>query len=295
MEKALFGPAGSPQAFSLKYRTTLKMPGYLKEMGLDCFEYQCGRGVNIGKEACIALGKQAEKCGIRLSLHSPYFINLSSDEPQRMEKNVGHILESAQACFFMGGDRVVVHCGGLSGRSREEAFKNTLLNIDLALEALDRNGLSGITLCVETMGKINVLGDLEEVLELCRLRERLLPCVDFGHLNCRTFGGMNSEEDFARALDMAEDIVGSERAKSMHIHFSKIEYSKGGEVKHLTFEDSLYGPDFSPLGRLMAKRGYAPRVICESAGTQDTDALEMKDIYFKYLNEEEKIWADLKR
>ena len=81
----------------------------------------------------------------------------------------------------------------------------------------------------------------------------------------------------------------------MHIHFSKIEYSKGGEVKHLTFEDSLYGPDFSPLGRLMAKRGYAPRVICESAGTQDTDALEMKDIYFKYLNEEEKIWADLKR
>ena len=96
----------------------------------------------------------------------------------------------------MGGDRVVVHCGGLSGRSREEAFKNTLLNIDLPLRPLEQNGLSEITLCVETMGKMNVLGDLEEVLELCRLRERLLPCVDFGHPQLPDLWRMNSEEDF---------------------------------------------------------------------------------------------------
>ena len=40
-----------------------------------------------------------------------------------------------------------------------------------------------IALCPETMGKINQLGSLEEVMTLCRVDERILPTIDFGHLN----------------------------------------------------------------------------------------------------------------
>lgn len=282
-ERALFGPAGASDEFSKNYKSSQDMPAYLRQMGLDCFEYQCGRGVNIGEATARRLGEKAAACGIRMSLHSPYFINLSNPDPERIEKNMDYILQSVRACDWMGGDRVTVHCGGLSKMTRQEALDNTLRGVRLALERLEGEKLGHIRLCIETMGKINVLGDFDEVMEICRVDERLLPCIDFGHLNSRTGGAVNSAEAFAALLQGMEDRLGSERAHGFHGHFSKIEYSKGGEVRHLTFEDQTYGPDFDPLAKLLAEGGYAPRIICESAGTQDVDALAMKNMYLSYL------------
>ena len=281
--RAFFGPAGASDAFSQKYKSSQDMPAYLKEMGLDCFEYQCGRGVNIGEETARKLGRKAAEHGIQMSLHAPYFINLSGADPERVAKNIDYITQAARACDWMGGDRIVVHCGGLSKMTRREALDNTLSTVHLALRHLEEEKLDHITLCIETMGKINVLGDFEEVMEICSIDERLLPCIDFGHLNSRTGGAVNSAEAFAALLRGMEDRLGAERAHAFHGHFSKIEYSKGGEVRHLTFEDQIYGPDFDPLARLLAEGGFAPRVICESAGTQDVDAVEMKIMYEKYL------------
>ena len=282
-ERALFGPAGASDEFSKNYKSSQDMPAYLRQMGLDCFEYQCGRGVNIGEATARRLREKAAACGIRMSLHSPYFINLSNPDPERIGKNMNYILQSARACDWMGGDRVTVHCGGLSKMTRQEALDNTLYGVRLALERLESEKLGHIRLCIETMGKINVLGDFDEVMEICRVDERLLPCIDFGHLNSRTGGAVNSAEAFAALLQGMEDRLGSERAHGFHGHFSKIEYSKGGEVRHLTFEDQTYGPDFDPLAKLLAEGGYTPRIICESAGTQDVDALAMKNMYLSYL------------
>jgi len=283
MDRPLFGPAGSSEAFAKNHRSSKEMPEYLAKMGLDCFEYQCGRGVNIGRESAEAIGAEAMEHNIKMSLHSPYFINLSSPDSQRTEKNISYILAAARACSFMGGDRVVVHCGGLSKQTRQEALENTLAGLGLALKRLEEEKLGHITLCLETMGKINVLGNLDEVMEICRRYEQIWPCIDFGHLNCRTQGGVNSCEAYEHILTVMENMIGRERARSFHGHFSKIEYSKGGEVRHLTFEDEKFGPEFEPLGQLLAERGFAPRFICESAGTQDIDALEMKRLYEKYI------------
>lgn len=276
---ALFGPAGNSDSFSKTHKSSLDAPRWLREMGLDCYEYQCGRGVNIGEETARALGAKAGEEGIVLSVHSPYFINLSSPEAERQEKNIGYILSSARAAAWMGGDRVVVHCGGLTGQTREQALRNTISGLQQALRRMEEEKLGGVTLCIETMGKINVLGDLDEVVRICQSDERLLPCIDFGHLNARTMGGVCTREDFAAVLDALHRGLGADRAGRFHTHFSKIEYSKGGEVKHLTFADTEYGPEFGPLGALLAERGLCPHIICESAGTQAEDALAMKMEY----------------
>ena len=93
-------------------------------------------------------------------------------------------------CNAMGGERIVVHPGGLGGLSREQAADLAGMTLKRALECLDSEGLSMIRVCPETMGKMNQLGNLDEVLTLCSLDERMLPCVDFGHLNARTHGGV---------------------------------------------------------------------------------------------------------
>ena len=277
--KPLFGPAGNCDSFNRAYKGTVHAPRWLRELGLDCYEYQCGRGVNLGEDTARRIGAAAAEHGIQMSLHSPYFINLSSREPERVEKNLRYIAESCRAIDWMGGDRVVVHCGGLPGMTRQEALENTVANLAQALQMLEDQGLAHIRLCIETMGKLNVLGDAEEVFAICKSDARLLPCIDYGHLNARTQGGMNSREAMRALLDRMAAVLGEERAAAHHAHFSKIEYSKGGEVKHLTFEDAEYGPEFAPLAEELALRGWSPRIICESAGTQAEDALEMKRIY----------------
>ena len=119
-------------------------------------------------------------------------------------------------------------------------------------------------------------------MELCKVDERFLPCVDFGHLNARTLGGIKSIEDYSAMLDEIENKLGFERLKNFHVHFSKIQYTSGGEKCHLTFDDNEYGPDFEPLMKLFAKRNLEPSVICESAGTQAEDASMMKKAYESY-------------
>ncbi len=284
---AIFGPAGSAENFSKLYKSSADMPKYLSELGLDAFEYQCGQGVRVSDAVGAALKANAEKYGITLSLHAPYFISLSSVEPEKRDKSIDYILQSAAAAKKIGAERIVIHSGSCSKISREEALSLAKDTLSKARKAAVEAGFEDIIFCPETMGKFNQLGNLEEVLELCRLDDSFLPTVDFGHLNARTIGKVNSKEAFAGILDSIENRLGSDRLRRFHSHFSKIEYTEGGgEKRHLTFEDLLYGPNFEPLMELVAKKNLSPTFICESAGTQDIDALAMKKYYTDELNKQ---------
>ena len=281
---AKFGPAGTSDNFKLQgFKTSLQIPEFVVNSGLDCFEYQCGRGVNIGLEKASELGKIASEKGIGLSLHAPYYISMSSVEQEKRLNSVKYILDSARAVNAMGGDRIVVHTGSCSKISRQEALALAKDTMRLAINALDTEGLSNVHICPETMGKVNQLGTLYEVMELCKLDERLIPCIDFGHLNARDLGIIKTKEDFDLILQTIKNELGSYRYENFHSHFSKIEYTTGGEKRHLTFEDEIYGPNFEPLMELVAKYNLSPTFICESAGTQDVDAKQMKDYYERVL------------
>ena len=277
---AKFGPAGNSDSFkAMGYKHSLQVPEYIVKMGLDCFEYQCGRGVNIGLDKAKLLGEVAKEKGITLSLHAPYYISMSSVEEEKRLNSINYILASARAVNAMGGDRIVVHTGSCGKITRERALELAIDTMKLSLKALDEEGLSHIHICPETMGKVNQLGTLEEVIALCKIDERLIPCIDFGHLNARDLGILKTKEDFEQIFIKIRDSLGSDRLKNFHSHFSKIEYSQGGEKRHLTFDDTIFGPDFEPVIDLTVKYGCSPTFICESAGTQAEDAKQMKDYY----------------
>ena len=282
---AKFGPAGNAESFP--YKSSLDAPRWLAELGLDLYEYQCGKGVNIKEENARKLRENAEQAGITLSLHAPYFINLANPDPESLKKTTGYILSACRAADWIGAARVTIHPGALMKRSRREAQEIALRSLKEVLKACDAEGYGYISLCPETMGKINQLGDLDEVLELCTLDERLIPCVDFGHLYARSIGADEGTEAFVRMLDRMEEILGLDRASRFHSHFSRIEFTpNGGEKCHRTFADNGgYGPDPAPLMQELARRGWSPTIICESAGTQAEDALVMKTIYQQYQQE----------
>ena len=282
---AKFGPAGNAENFP--YKSSADAPRWLKELGLDCYEYQCGKGVHVGEETARKVGLAARGNGIALSLHAPYFINLANPDPEALEKTIGYITGACLVADWMGATRVVIHSGALMKRTRREALDIALKSLREVVRACDGAGFGHITLCPETMGKLGQLGDLDEVLELCCVDQRLVPCVDFGHLYARTLGELDGEQAMERMLERMKEVLGEERARVFHSHFSHIEFTpKGGEKCHRTFaDDGGFGPDWEPLAREIARRNWSPTFICESAGTQAEDALEMKKIYQGFLPE----------
>lgn len=279
---AIFGVAGNSDTYTRTVsKSSVKAPEWLKRIGLDAYEYQCGKGVHVGEATAREIGANAAAAGIVLSLHAPYFINLANPAPESLQKTIGYITSACLAADWMGARRIIIHSGALMKRTRREALDIAKRSLAEVIRACDGQGFGHMTLCPETMGKINQLGDLDEVLELCTLDERLVPCIDFGHLYARSIGALDGEEAMEGMLDRVEEILGPDRAGCFHSHFSHIEFTpKGGEYRHLCFRDPGWGPDFAPLARAVARRGWSPTFICESAGTQSEDALTMKQIYF---------------
>ena len=283
MITAKFGPAGNCDSFYASgKKATVEAPAWLKEIGLDAYEFQAGNGLRVSDGTLTAIGNQAKEHGVAMSLHTPYFISLSGVDPEKRLKSITYIKDSLHAASLLGADTIVIHTGSAAKISRQEAIG---LAADTLYKTLEEIGDQPIKLGLETMGKINQLGTLEEVISLCKIDPILCPVVDFGHLNARAVGGLFPDADaYRRVFHLIGESLGDSYAKNLHCHFSKIEFTSAGEKKHLTFEDTIFGPEFSPLAEVIAADSLSPRIICESAGTQAEDALAMKNTLKKLFN-----------
>ncbi len=277
-DRPTFGPGGNSESFYREgNKSTLQAPGWLRKRGLDAYEYQAGNGLTAGTETLKKIGEKAKEHGILMSLHAPYYISLSGVEEEKRLKSIDYISRSLVAAQALGADTIVIHTGSAAKITREEAMA---LASDTLQRNLEVNGSTTLRMGLETMGKLNQLGTLDEVLTLCKLSPLYCPVVDFGHLNARHIGGYFPDADaYRRIFDRIGTVLGDDYAKYLHCHFSKIEFTKAGEKKHLTFSDTEFGPDFEPLAEAIAREGVCPRIICESAGTMAEDALAMQAMW----------------
>ncbi len=291
---AKFGVAGSSDSFFADGKKhTHEAPAWLASRGVDAYEYQAGRGFMAGEASMRKVGEEAKKNGILMSLHAPYFISLSSTELDKRLNSIEYIKKSLWAAECLGADTIVVHTGSAAKISRAQAMDYAA---DTLYKLFEEIGQTNIRICLETMGKLNQLGTLDEVLTLCKVSPMLHPVVDFGHLNCRgrfesgifdggdetpTGGVFVSVDDYRAVFDKIGDRLGDEYAKTLHCHFSKIEYTKQGEKRHVNFKDDGFEPPFEPLIEAIIKENVFPRIISESAGDQTEDALAMKEYYLK--------------
>lgn len=271
-----FGTAGLSDSYAAKGFDPQKIAAYTASFGLTAFEYQCGRGVRLAHDKAQALGKAAAAQGIALSVHAPYYISMSGLDDEKRLHSVDYLLQSCALVKALGGRRVVLHPGSCGKQSREAALEKALDTMRRAVAACDEAGYGDCILCPETMGKVNQLGTVDEVLALCAVDARITPCIDFGHIYARSGGSeLTDTASYAALLDKLGDALGDDRAVHFHAHFSRIAYTAGGEKCHLTFADTAYGPPHAPLLQLLKQRKLAPTIICESAGTQAEDAQKL--------------------
>lgn len=276
------GPSGNSEEFYAQgFKNTEDEPKWLKEsLGLNAYEYSFGRGVNMSHEKAEKIRVEAEKYDVLISGHAPYFINLANLDDGMLEKSYTYVTSTAEMTRSMGGERVIFHPAAQGKLERADAVARTVDNAKRLLDKIMERGYGDMTFCPETMGKIRQIGDTTEVLQICRLWDNFIPCIDFGHLNARTQGSLKTVNDFKDILNEIVDTIG-ERGKRLHVHFSKIMYGNCGEIKHLNFDDEVYGPNPELFAEAVVSLGFEPTIICESAGHQAFDAKSMREMIEK--------------
>lgn len=285
-----FGPSGnSNEFFEFGNKYAEQSARWVKDKGLDAFEYSFGRGVNMSDEKAVALSGIFGGEGVEISVHAPYYINFGNPDDEMAEKSAGYVIASAKKAKLLGAKRVIFHPASQGKEDREVVVKRTKERLSSLCEKIYKENLSDMLFCPETMGKSAQIGTVEEIADFCKTDKIFLPTIDFGHVNARTNGSLKTTEDYEKILDLLIAELGYERVKNFHTHFSKIEYTAKGEVRHLTFDDATYGPEFYPLAVALVRKNMFPLVICESDGTQDRDAVIMKEMYLKALSERKSV------
>ena len=282
----LFGPSGCGNEFYEQgHKSILEVPEWVKNYGLDAYEYSFGHGYNMSSELANKAGQLFKDHDIKLSLHAPFYINFANPDEVMYQKTQGYIYTGIKFLRAFGADRLIFHPASCGKLKREEALELTYKRFDETFNKMDEEGiLDGLLLCPETMGKTMQIGTYSEVVDLCKVNEHLVPTFDFGHINSLEQGSLKTKDDYKRILDYCIEKLGFDRTNNCHIHFSKIQYGAKGEIKHLNYDDSIYGPEFDPLAEVLVEYNLSPRVICESMDKMPHDALIMKKIYLKTLD-----------
>jgi len=273
---ARFGPGGNCEGFyGAGNKSTAQIFKWLNEHGLELYEYQGGKGLRVSAATLNSFAAEAKNYNITVSVHAPYYIAISSEDEEKRGNSVKYILQSLKFAAELSANKIVVHAGGLGKMTRGEAMDVSKRTLADAAMAAYENKLEHIRIGIETMGKENMLGSVEEIIELCNVDKIFTPVIDFGHLYARSLGrDMVSVDDYLRVFER----IG---INNPHCHFSKIEYTAKGEKKHLTFADEGFGPDYETFLKAVVKAGVSPDVICESAGTMTADAVLMRGYYGK--------------
>lgn len=275
-----FGPAGNSQIFyDSGAKTSLEAPKWCSEHGLTAYEYSFGRMFNMSHEKAKMLGEEAVKNNVLVSVHAPYYINLANPSEESFQKNINYLLTSLSYLKDFSGNQCVFHPGSCGTETRDVAFGRLMSRIDRLLENIYSAGYGDLYVCPETMGKSQQLGSVKEIVEICKQDKCLIPTLDFGHINAVTGGTLKTADDYRKILDYVYNELGDFKTKNLHIHFSKIEYTSKGEVKHLTLDDQVYGPEFEPLAVVIKEMGLEPTIISESKEKMMEDAIKLKQIY----------------
>jgi len=277
----LFGPAGGGEEAVSSGITITKIPEYIKEKGLDAFEYSFGHGYMMSIKTALLAGMKFKQHDIKLSLHAPFYINFANPDDIMYQKSAGYLYTGIKFLRALEADKLVFHSASCGKQDRGEAYKLTFDRFQETFDKMEeQNLLDGIYLCPETMGKSMQIGTYKEVIDLCTVNSHLTPTFDFGHINCIMQGGLKSPEDYKRIFDYAIEKLGFDRTSNCHIHFSKIQFGEKGEIRHLNYtEDQVYGPDFDPLAEVLIDYKLSPRVITESMSNMVNDAILLKKIY----------------
>lgn len=267
MVKIYLGPAGIPH--SAKKKSTQEGIKTVKDLGLNAMEVEFVQGVKMKPEVAEEVGELAKELGVRLSAHAPYFINLCSEEKEKVEASKKRILETADRADRMGADAIAIHIAFYGKMKPEECYQQVKSELGEVVDTARSQGIKNVKFGVETMAKETAFGTLDEVISISKEIKGVIPYIDWAH----TFARQNGQINYGEIIDRLTKELGLTHINS---HFESLVYRNGKYVdEHLPIDNGT--PPFEPLAEELIKRDISITLICESPELE-RDALKMKKI-----------------
>ncbi len=263
-----FGPAGIP--LSCKGRTVRDGVLYARALELDAMEVQFVRGIRMTEEDAEKVREAAEECDIDLHVKAPYYLNLAGDE-QNVEMSFHKIIATGKLGDIMGAQTVVFHPGFYGDLSKEETMKRVVSNLREVRNVFIREGWKP-RLGIEVMGKRNVFGSLDEVIEVCKRVKGVVPVVDFAHIHARGNGILQEPEDFQAVFDRLEEL----KLDHYLIHFTGVHYENGNARYRLPIKKADL--KFEPLCEVLLEKNYNCTIVSTSP-IMEHDAMYMNIVF----------------
>ena len=242
------GKGSYPQAFDV-----------LKEMNLDGMELEFVHGVRMSDDNRIFVKEMAKNFVI--TAHGPFYINLNSKEEEKIEASVQRIIDTAAVAAQAGAFSITYHAAFYMGGDKETVFEQVKTQTKRIIDILENEKIK-VWVRPETTGKATQWGDIDEIINLSKEFEQVLPCVDFSHLHARSAGEYNTYDEFSKVLEKMGNNIGQYALENFHGHLAGIEYTAKGEKQHLNLENS--DMNYKDLIKVMKEFGVKGALVCES-------------------------------
>lgn len=246
----------------------------LKSMNLDGLEAEFVHGVRISTDSVLEV-QNAVANGFVVTCHGPYYINLNAKEPDKIDASINRILDTARIAKTLGAYSITYHAAFYMGGEKETVFETVAKHTEKIMQTLKEEE-NNVWIRPETTGKGTQWGDLEEIVRLSKMFDKVLPCVDFAHLHARSNGRYNTYDEFCKIFEYIGNELGEVALNNFHAHLAGIEYSAKGEKKHLILEES--DMNYKDLLKAFKQFNVKGVVVCESPNIEE-DAKLLKDYY----------------
>ena len=258
------GPAGIP--LSCKGRTIVEGMDDIISLGLETMEVQTVRMIAPQHfEQYWQAGVLANKTEFEMNIHGPYYSELLGDKVER-GRSLTKIESTLQAAKTINARHITLHAGHYGEMGRGVQANEQLANIFAGIVERvheiwhDDEDIYPVfpwlkdgtpsKIGIETSGRQELWGSLEEVLEVVNHVEGTVPVLNIAHIHSRGHGSMRTSEDYGEMFDQVRESIGT---KEFYCHFSGVEHRTGNAMHYTQIKKSDL--NFEPLAEFIVEEG----------------------------------------
>jgi deoxyribonuclease-4 len=228
----------------------------------------CGIGQDYGELR--DTGRLARELDVELSLHTPYYMDLSGEE-EIAERSINNVVYGGLIADALGAGIVVTHMGLYGDLEQEEATEAVVEKMEYLTTEYKARGIKA-RIGLETSGKQVVYGSLDEVLEVISRVRGTVPVLNFPHIHAREHGSLQTIDEFQEVFDRSRR---ASKLKWFYTHFSGVQHEGGNEKRYTPIKKGDL--KFEPLAECILENDFNITII-SSSPLLEHDAMYMKVI-----------------
>jgi deoxyribonuclease-4 len=215
-------------------------------------------------------GKLARELDVELSLHTPYYMDLSGED-EIAERSINNVVYGGLIADAIGAHVVVTHMGLYGDLDHEEATESVVEKMELLTGEFNARKIKA-RIGLETSGKQMVYGSLDEILDVVSRVKGTVPVLNFPHIHAREHGSLQTKEEFQEVFDRTRK---ASKLKWFYTHFSGVQHEGGNEKRYTPIKKGDL--KFEPLAECVLENDFTVTII-SSSPLLEHDAMYMKVI-----------------